>query len=185
VYHYQMRLSGLPVALLLAVAISTAGCAGGPAALRVVDETPEPAVENCSTRSFAAFPEAYSDPANRVVGPFVLVGGATPTSAATAKSFGGQKYPALVREGHTATVRVPEGVRELVALGYGPLPQGEIGYEQGHEAVAFTACRPASRRVTFWSGFVLVREPACAPLDVYVDGASKPQRIELEIGAAC
>jgi hypothetical protein len=179
-----MRVTPFPVALL-AVATAVTGCTGSPQALRVVDRAQEPAVEDCSTRSFASFPGAYSDPANRVVGPFVLVGGATLTSTATAESVGGQKYPALMREGHTATVRVPEHARDLVSLGYGPLPQGQIRYEHGHEAVTFTACRPASSRVDFWSGAVLVRVPTCAPLDVYVDGASKPRRIELEVGAAC
>ena len=102
----------------------------------------EPVVENCSTRSLAEFPGAFADPANLVTGPFVLVGGARPTSAATAEELSGNKFPALVREGHTATVRVPEEARDLVSLGYGPLPQGEIRFAEGHEAVASPPAHP-------------------------------------------
>ena len=178
VYLVRMR---TPI-LLLAVLVT--GCTTTET-LPVFETASEPVVENCSTRSFAEFPGAFADPANLVAGPFVLVGGARPTSAATAEELGGNKFPALVREGHTATVRVPEEARDLVSLGYGPLPQGEIRFAEGHEAVAFTACAPESRRVTFWSGGVLVREPACAPLDVYADGSATPQRIELELGAGC
>ncbi len=146
---------------------------------------PRPAVADCSTRSFADFPNAFTDPANLVVGPFVLVGGATPTSAATAEEFGGQKYPALVRKGHAVTVEVPETARDVASLGYGPLPQGDVGYEDGHQAVAFTACGRESDSVTFWSGFVFVREPSCVPLDVYVDAEPNPRRSELELGRSC
>lgn len=179
-----MRTRSLLLATL-AVGAAAAGCTGRTEALPVFERTPEPIVEDCSTRSFAQFPAAFADPANLVVGPFVLVAAALPTPAATAEELGGQKYPVLVREGHTATVRVPEDATQLVSLGYGPLPQGEIRYEEGHQAVAFTACGPESRRITFWSGGVLVRRPACVALDVYVDGSRSPQRIEIELGAAC
>jgi hypothetical protein len=169
-------------ALLLAALV--AGCTTSET-LSVVEKAPEPVVEGCATRSFADFPGAFTDPVNSVVGPFVLVGAAAPTSAAGALEIGGNKFPVLVREGHTALLVVPEEARGLVSLGYGPLPQGEIRYPQGHPAVDFTACTPESRRVTFWSGGVLVRKPTCAPLDVYVDGHRTPQRIRIELGVPC
>ena len=39
--------------------------------------------------------------------------------------------------------------------------------------------------VTFWSGFVLTRAPACIPLDVYVDEAREPRRVGLALGRRC
>ena len=61
-------------------------------------ERPKGAVENCSTRSMADFPGAYSDPHNVVVGPLVLVG-ATHTPARTVREYGGNKFPLLVGRG--------------------------------------------------------------------------------------
>ena len=152
---------------------------------------PAPEVATCSSRSEASFPGAFHDPANAVVGPFVLVGGALPTSAAVVASHGGQKHPVLVRAGETVTVRVPPGAREHVSLGYGTLPQGEVGYPDGHPAVTFVACPPDSsgstaglgEPVTFWSGFVFARKPSCAPLDIQVGGEAR--RIEIPLGGGC
>ena len=39
--------------------------------------------------------------------------------------------------------------------------------------------------VTFWSGFVLTRAPACIPLDIHVDEAPAPRRAELALGRRC
>jgi hypothetical protein len=151
-------------------------------------------VEWCSGRSEAYFPGAFEDPANLVVGPFILVGAALPTPAGTVESIGGQKHPVLVRAGHEVTLRVPTSARAHVSLGYGSLPQGDVGYEDGHPAVTFVACGPdqesgsavaTGEPVTFWSGFVFARKPSCAPLDVYVDGEPEAQRIETPLGAVC
>lgn len=151
-------------------------------------------VERCSGRSEASFPGAFEDPDNLVVGPFALVGAALPTPAGTVESIGGQKYPVLVRAGHEATLRVPASARAHISLGYGSLPQGNVGYVDGHPAVTFVACGTDEESgstvapgepVTFWSGFVFAREPSCAPLDVYVDGEPEPHRIETPLGAAC
>ena len=155
---------------------------------------PKPVVESCATRSEAEFGGAFVDPTNVVVGPFVLVGGARLTTAEVLASFDGQKFPVLVRAGHAVTLRVPEGARGHVSLGYGPLPQGYVQYDDGHPAVTFTACPPGGRSssnagpdepVTFWSGFVFTTEPSCAPLDVYVDGEASPRRLEIPLGASC
>lgn len=152
------------------------------------------AIENCSTRSEADFTGAFDDPTNLVAGPLVLVGGARPTSPAVIEAHSGQKFPLLVRAGHNVTVRVPDSAQGRVALGYGWLPQGLIRFRDGYPAVRFVACEPdgpssstagAGELVTFWSGFVLVREPSCAPLDVYVDGESSPRRIAVTLGEPC
>jgi hypothetical protein len=142
---------------------------------------------DCSTQSTASFPGAFTDPHNLVIGPLVLVGGAF-TDAETVRDFGGNKFPLLVKNGHTVTVRV--AVRGA-GLAYGLLRQGEIRLRDTHRAVTFVACDPGVRSsdasgvaVTFWSGFVLTRRPACVPLDVSADGGP-PQRVGLQLGARC
>ena len=151
-------------------------------------------VETFSGRSEANFPKAFDDPDNLVVGPFVLVGAALPTPAGTVESIGGQKHPVLVRNGHEVTLRVPKSARDQISLGYGSLPQGDVGYRDGHPAVTFVGCGPGEdsgslvapgEPITFWSGFVFALEPSCAPLDVHVDGEAEPQRIETPLEATC
>jgi hypothetical protein len=155
---------------------------------------PTPVGETCDTRSEAEFGGAFVDPANLVEGPLVLVEAGRPQPRAVVEKHGGQKFPVLVRAGRTVTVEVPAEARELVALGYGPLPQGEIAFSEGHAAVRFEACVPSGpssstagpgEPVTFWSGFVLVSEPTCAPLDVYIDDEAEPRRVEIALGADC
>ena len=201
---------------LLVLATLPTGCAGGSEAEPVGGEASTPAttsapsttttarlaaehkrarqVETCSGRSEASFPAAFDDPANLVAGPFVLVGAALSTTAGMLESLGGQKHPVLVRAGHEVTLSVPTSARAHVSLGYGTLPQGNVGHQDGHPAVTFAACEPDEHSgssvapgepVTFWSGFVFAREPSCAPLDIYVDGEAKPQRIETPLGRRC
>jgi hypothetical protein len=100
------------------------------------------------------------------------------------------------------TVRLAERAPTFAGLAYGPLPQGEIRLRDTYRSVTFAACRPgrATRQygpdgpsgssaggvaVTFWSGFVLTRVPACIPLDVYVDDAPSPRRVGLSLGRRC
>jgi hypothetical protein len=159
------------------------------------------ALEDCSTRSEANFPGAFGDPGNLVVGPLVLVGGAY-TPASTVHEFSGNKFPLLVEAGHTVTVRLGERAPRSAGLAYGPLPQGETKLRDTYRSVTFVACRPgrAPRHyspdgpsgsqadgvaVTFWSGFVLTRAPACIPLDVYVDDEPSPRRVGLPLGRDC
>ena len=197
--------------LLVLVAVAAAACSRGtedaepPAGTTTAAATttaaelastprPTPVGETCDTRSEAEFGGAFVDPVNLVAGPFVLVGAGEPQPASVVETYGGQKFPVLVRAGHTVLVEVPADARGLVALGYGPLPQGEIEFAEGHPAVRFEACSPdgpssstagPGKPVTFWSGFVLAAEPTCAPLDLYLDGSAEPQRVEIELGAAC
>jgi hypothetical protein len=152
---------------------------------------PQGVVENCSRRSLATFPGAFSDPHNVVVGPLVLVG-AGDTPASTVREFGGNKFPALVRAGHRVTVALSRRTRRVAGLGYGPLPQGvELSPRDGHRVVTFIACRPGENSgssvdgepVTFWSGFVLTSSPRCVPLDVWVDDEPTPRHTVLRMGA--
>src|SRR5688500_16034457 len=121
-----------------AVALTLAACGesesdrtAGEAAIRAPTSTPAPGarerpqgvVEDCSTRSEASFPGAFSDPDNVIVGPLVLDGAAY-TAPHTVREFGGDKVPALVRAGHRVTVALPPRTRRVAGLGYGPLPEG-------------------------------------------------------------
>ena len=176
-----------------APAAPNATTTSAPAAAKTV---PSPAragvVVDCSTQSWADFTGAFFDPANLVVGPLVLVGAAVKTPAGVVESVGGNKFPLLVKDGHTVTVRVAQEARAHASLGYGPLPQGEVLVRDGHDTVTFVACDHSdpSRStgdvaVTFWSGFLLANEPVCLPLDVWADGASAPRRVEVELGDDC
>jgi hypothetical protein len=202
----------VPVGIIVvAVVLVSAGSSTAPPSRATTDRHPtvptEPtpqfggALENCSSRSEALFPGAFSDPENLVVGPLVLVGGAY-TPASTVYEFGGNKFPLLVTAGHTVTVRIGRGARRA-GLAYGPLPQGrETRLRDTYRSVTFAACRPGKRsrrysisgpsgsyadrtNVTFWSGFVLTRTPACVPLEIYVDGATAPIYAGLSLGRHC
>jgi hypothetical protein len=153
-------------------------------------ERPRGVVADCSMRSMASFPGAFSDPRNLVVDPLVLVG-AGYTPASVVREFGGNKFPLLVRAGHRVTVELSRRTRRVAGLAYGPLPQGELHLRDAHRVVTFRACRRGERSgsdaggwpVTFWSGFVLARAPGCVPLRVWVDGAPAPRLATLRLGA--
>ncbi|HEX5622292.1 MAG TPA: hypothetical protein VFX51_27955 [Solirubrobacteraceae bacterium] len=159
--------------------------------------SPEPrlgkhaAREECQTQSGAEFSGAYTDPNNLVVGPLSMIGGAFFTDAATVRAIGGQKYPLLVRAGHTVTVSVAPEARAFAGLAYGPLPQGKTKLHDSYRAVTFVACSAEKSissadglDVTFWSGAVLTRRPACVPLQVAIDGGG-PQRVGVPLGVRC
>jgi len=154
-----------------------------------VTKPPDAVVTDCSTRSQAAFPRAFSDPRNLIIGPFVLVGGAY-TPASVVRQFGGEKFPALVRNGHHVTVELSRRTREFAGLAYGPLPQGDVYLDDAHRIVSFVACAHGeasgssadSEPVTFWSGFVLASSPRCVPLRVWVDGERRPRIVGLRLG---
>jgi hypothetical protein len=177
--------------------MASAAAAGAVVALAgssVADGTPRGAREKCSTRSEASFPGAFTRPRNLAVGPLALVGAGARTSAETVRRVGGNKFPALVKAGHSVVVRIPRGWREHARLGYGRLPQGEVKLGDAHVAVKFTACRPGGPsesnggrgvEVTFWSGFILTDTPACIPLNVYADGAAAPRRVSVPLGRSC
>ena len=156
-------------------------------------EPPRGVVEDCATRSQASFPGAFTDPENVVVGPLVLVGAAS-TPPETVRVNGGEKFPALVRAGHSVTVALPRRMRRVAGLGYGPLPEGvELKPRDGHRVVTFIACgrdepsgsTAGGEPVTFWSGFVLTAAPRCVPLEVWVDDEPSPRHKALPMGEGC
>jgi hypothetical protein len=162
-------------------------------AMTVVAQTtaakpPRGVAENCSTRSEAAFPGAFTNPSNFVVGPLVLTGARG--SPPFAPSFHGQKFPLLVGVGHRVTLALSTSTRKFAGLGYGPLPQGDVGVRQAHRVVTFIACRrdePSGSRadgeaVTFWSGGILATGPRCVPISVWIDAAERPRHIVIRLG---
>ena len=161
----------------------------------------------CSRRSEANFPGAFGDRRNLVVGPLVLVDGAyTPESVV--REFGGNKFPLLVKAGHSVTVRLSPEVRRVAGLAYGGLgngrlPQGQrLKLRDTADTMTFIACRPGKpsatyrpegpsgsyadgEQVTFWSGFVLTSVPSCLWLDVSVDDDPSPRHVGLALGRRC
>jgi hypothetical protein len=195
-------IKGTAMATAVAVALSAAGRAGSagpskqtatPTATPITSrpaasERPRGIVEDCSTRSEARFPGAFTNPRNVVVGPLVLIGaGGTPGWSRTS---GGNKFPLLVRAGHRVTVELSTRTRMVAGLAYGPLPEGEVHLRDAHRVVTFIACRRGERSgssadgrpVTFWSGGVLARSPRCVPLLVWVDAAPSPRRVVIRFG---
>jgi hypothetical protein len=165
------------VALVVAVSGGAAGAAH-PVGERV----------GCDDQSGADFPGAYTRRGNLVVGPLALAGGATFTDAATVRRFGGNKFPLLVRAGHTVTVSVPASHRATAGLQYGFHEDGS-GRDPIH-TVTFSACpahlsdSSADGPVTFWSGFIVTSAPGCLPLDVWVDDAAR-RRVRVPLGRRC
>jgi hypothetical protein len=168
----------------LTVAITVALAIAGSSAAR---ERPRGVVANCAMQSGASFPGAFTSSRNLVVGPLVMIGArGTP---AFSSSFHGQKFPLLLKAGHRVTLELSVTTRRRAALGYGPLPQGDVGVDEAHRVVTFIACRRGAsdseadgKPVTFWSGGVLAKSPRCVPLGVWVDGASSPRRVVIRLG---
>jgi hypothetical protein len=145
--------------------------------------------EKCSTRSEADFPAAFTSADNLIVGPLAFVGAGG--LAEYYEPFRGQKFQAVVRNGHRVTVALPRAARPDAGLAYGPLPHGVVEPEEAHRVVRFVACRRGQdsgstadgRPVTFWSGGVLVRSPRCVPLRIRVDGRFQRNEV-IRLGVA-
>jgi hypothetical protein len=160
------------------------------AASAIAARAPGGAVANCSTQSGASFPGAFSNPRNLVLGPLTMIGARGVPEFTP--GFHGQKFPLLVRSGHRVTLELTRRTRRFAALGYGPLPQGDVGVRDGHRVVRFIACgrRHGSASnvdglpVTFWSGGVLATSPRCVPIRVWIDGARSPRQIVIRLGVA-
>jgi hypothetical protein len=180
--------------LLGSLAVTAAIAAGTVAAVGAATpqaQAPTGVRVECRSQSLANFPRAFSDRRNLVAGPLVLVGGATYTDAATVREFHGNKFPLLVRAGHTVTVQLAGASRGFAGLFYGPHPDGEAEPGDAEQALTFEACPPskhqstAPERVTFWSGFILASRPGCVRLDVFVDGRATAKRVGIELGRRC
>jgi len=213
-----MAAASAATAAAVGVVLLSTGDSGtrGPTASRVVRAEPAATAArlphpkgvtvDCSRRSEANFPGAFRASRNLVVGPLVLIGG-TYTPADVVREFGGNKFPLLVKAGHTVTVRVSRAARRSAGLAYAglgrrPLPQGKVTPADAAHTMTFRACSPGpapkdyrpggpsgskadGESVTFWSGFVLASAPACLPLEVYVDEDPSPRRVGLALGRRC
>lgn len=149
----------------------------------------------CAKQSSATFPGAFTNRDNLVVGPFSMIGAGRYTSSATVREFGGNKFPALVRAGHTVTVELSRRANRSASLFYaigsgGVLTATRVG--DGRRAITFRACsaRKAGsdadgEPVTFWSGFVVVSKPVCVRLKVWIDDLPTPRRSRIALGRRC
>ena len=188
-------------ATAVALALAAAGGSGtavpseaAPAPARgEVKEGQKVAVENCSTRSQARFPGAFTDRRNLAVGPLAMMGAGKRKVhffPDFGRDAGGQKFQLLVRNGHRVTVELSPHTRLDAGLAYGPLGGGQAGLADAHRVVKFIACRRGrpsgssadGRPVTFWSGGVLARSPQCVPLRIFVDGASAARGAVIHLG---
>jgi len=149
----------------------------------------------CAQQSGATFPRAFTSRDNLVVGPLSMIGAGGYTSRATVKEFGGNKFPVLVRAGHTVTVELSRRANRSASLFYaigsgGVLTQTRV--RDGRRVVTFRAC-PARRAgsdadgdaVTFWSGFVVVSKPTCVRLKIWIDDLATPRRSRIALGRRC
>jgi hypothetical protein len=165
--------------------------AGG--AMAATPPRPVGAPATCRHQSSAGFPKSARD---LVVGPLVLIGARAYSPPNVIRTFGGQKYPAVLLAGHRVTVELSRTARRASSLLYADdhwhIPDGERTVGDGHRVVEFRSCpghRAASsydgRKATFWSGFVLTSAPRCLTLRVWVDDGRTPRRAHLPLGKRC
>lgn len=176
------------LAAAMAVGAAIAATPGFAAATSSRGAAPTGAVADCSTRSEASFPGAFTRPSNLVVGPFAMIGAGG--TADFVPAVGGNKFPILVKPGHRVTLALSPATRIVAGLAYGPLPQGEIHLRDAHRVVTFVAC-PRSEvsgssadgeAVTFWSGGILATSARCIPLQVWIDSARQPRHVVIHFG---
>ena len=179
--------------VLLAVAAASRNGADEQALTSVSEQAPPAAhVARCARQSIASFPDAFTSRDNLVVGPLAMIGARREMTPAGAREFGGTKYPLLVRAGRTVTVAVAKRSASLfyASRGGGVLTRTEVA--DGHRAIRFQSCGPSDAEsdadgdpVTFWSGFVVVAEPMCVRLRVWVGESRAPRRAGIPIGRRC
>jgi hypothetical protein len=147
----------------------------------------------CAQQSGAGFPRAYTSRDNLVVGPLSMIGAGRYTSSATVHQFGGNKFPVLVRPGHTVTLELSRRAHRSAGLFYGhggALTETRV--RDGRRAITFRACSAARAQsdadgepVTFWSGFVVVSKPMCVRFKVWIDAEPTPRRARVGLGRRC
>jgi hypothetical protein len=175
---------------LIATVAGTAVVATGIATAAISSRQTQPVgvVADCSTRSGASFPGAFTRRSNLVVGPLAMIGaGGTPFFSPV---FGGNKFPLLVKAGHRVTIELSPRTRRVAGLAYGPLPQGEVHLRDTHRIVTFIACprgEPSGssadgQAVTFWSGGIIAISARCVPLRVWIDRAREPRHVVIHLG---
>ncbi len=181
----------LAAGILLAAAAAPAAPSRAPAA-RTVD---------CDGRSIGAFRGVVGSPASLRVGPLWLAFGGRAAAQAppeTLRDLGWWKMPALLRPGHTVTLRIAPSHRRRAGWTYGPEAGAArrgvpAALRHTEHTITLRACPPGvrppdstadGRRVTFWSGgIVFTRAPLCVPVEVWVDEERRPRRTVLSLGA--
>ena len=174
--------------LSLLIVVTVAGVAVAGASRR-----PEGAPATCRHQSSAGFPKSSRD---LVVGPLVLIGARAYSPPNVIRTFGGQKYPAVVLAGHRVAVALSRAARRSTSLLYADdhrnMPDGRRTVGDGHRVVEFRACprqRAGSsydgRKATFWSGFVLTAVPRCLKLRAWIDDERTPRRARIPVGKRC
>jgi hypothetical protein len=176
------------------LACTAALLAGAPAA-RAADSPHTGHPATCAKQSGASFPGAFTSANNLVAGPFALTGAGRRTPEATVREFGGNKFPALVRAGHTVTVELSRRANRSASLFYAVGDGGaltETRVADGHRVVTFRACSASKSQsradglpVTFWSGFVVVSKPMCVRLKIWIDREVAPRRERIALGRRC
>jgi hypothetical protein len=149
----------------------------------------------CARQSGAGFPGAYTSRDNLVLGPLSMIGAGRYTSSATVHEFGGNKFPVLVRPGHTVRLVLSRRANRSASLFYGGENGGaltETRVSDGRRSITFRAC--SARRaqsdadgepVTFWSGFVVVSKPMCVHVKAWIDAERTPRRGHIALGRRC
>jgi hypothetical protein len=149
----------------------------------------------CAKQSGASFPGAYTRRDNLVVGPLSMIGAGRYTPPVTVHQFGGNKFPVLVRAGHTVTLALSRRANRAASLFYAIGDGGaltETRVSDGRRAITFRPC--SARRslsdadgdpVTFWSGFVVVSKPMCVRLKVWIDAEPRPRHSHIALGRRC
>ena len=150
---------------------------------------------SCAGQSGASFPGAFTRRDNLVAGPLSIIGAGGLTTRATVDRFGGNKFPVLVRSGHTVTVELSRRANRSASLFYGSHGGGALTrtrVRDGHRVVTFRACSARRSRsdadgdpVTFWSGFVVVSKPMCLRLTVWIDAKPEARRERIALGRRC
>ena len=164
------------LAAVAALALTAAMAAGADA--RGVERV------GCSIQSFGGFQQA--DAEDLVAGPLAFVGafGARDSTPGAVEYIGGFKSPALLRPGHVARVSIDRASRSNVRLDYSFTHEPDDALRTFPHTVVFHACprrragsRANGRRVTFWSGFYLVRDaPTCVHVTIRIDGGRARHR---------
>ena len=150
-------------------------------------ERPRGAVEDCSTSPGWGRRDDFTRRDSLVVGP-LAIRRANPMLV-YAPNVSGNKVILSVKGGHRVTVELSRRTRLNAGLGFGPYPQGEVGFRDTRRIVTFIACRRGELTgrfdgwpVTSWVGFLLARSPMCVPLSVWVDEERSPRRAVIRFG---
>lgn len=179
----------------IGIAISLTGCRGLSIDSPSTDtppptETPEAAsnpdyVRPCDERIWGSFDPDHDDHIN--VGPltFALVRTYMPTFDNFAPEGTSVKARIAIEPGIVVTLVVPEAQREHVALDYNWNNWYTNGdpLDTAQRSVRFEACGSDSLRQ--YNGGIVVTDPRCATVEVWVEGENVPRQAALPVGTEC